>query len=161
MKKTFKTNNEIMSMEELVEKFVLDLYETQTLELNLDSIMDLINNDRLLTDDFAFNYAISQSQSDIVFIEKNPKGEMDVKSEFIILAEDAIKFDEFLDMIYEGRSMKDAESQIRDLNSTRKKVAVANKAQMQLELYYLATDYIEVINTKIKSVKQLYLLMNK
>lgn len=161
MKKTFNTKEEIMSMEELVKEFVLDLYESQTLELDLKTVMTLINNDELLNEDFAFNYAISQSKSDVVFIEKDSKtNEMDIKTEFIVLTEDAIKMDEFMSMICDGYSMKDIQNEIKDLELVRKKVSVANKAQLQLELYNLAIDYIEVINVKIKSVKKLYQIVN-
>lgn len=161
MKKTFNTKEEIMSMEELVKEFVLDLYESQTLELDLKTVMNLIINDELLDGEFAFNYAISQSKSDIVFIEKDSKtNEIDVKTEFIVLADDAVKMDEFISMIYDGYSMEDIKRKIKDLDLVRKKVSIANKAQLQLELYNLAIDYIEVINVKIESVKKLYQLVN-
>lgn len=160
MKKTLN-NNENITLKELVDDFILDLYEAQTLELSSEQIVEMIETGKYLDDKFAFEYALTQSTSDIVFIGKNTAGEMEIKSEFIVLAEDALKFDEFVDMINEGYSMKEIKEELGDISSTRKKVSVANKAQMQLELYYIAIDYSKIINSKIKSVKELYSIINK
>lgn len=161
MNKIFNKRNKVVSIEDLIENFLMDLDETKELKISAREFYNIIKEDRFIDEEFALMHSTIYSRSKgKQYIKLDCNNKPSIIDGIFLNEDDLEKLEIFKIMKLQRMSLDDIKDRIPDIDDCISRCKSLKKAKIQIASYNLIMEYKELLNKKIKSIKDLYLLLN-